>query len=153
MRSEPGFIVLIAAASVTFAWAGSAAADPCRAVPDRGPLPPMLKAGAQFAGPVVYVGDGDSLCVGVSSTPEGWVEVRLADFYAPELSEPSGRMAKDKLAKLALGRGVTCRVSGRSYDRVVATCILNGSSLGDALRAAGAPEGGRGLSWPVRAPR
>lgn len=39
---------------------------------------------------MVYIADGDSLCVEVSPGPAGWVEVRLADFYAPELSEPGG---------------------------------------------------------------
>src|SRR5690606_2502435 len=58
--------------------------------PDKGPMPTYLGRGASFAGPIVYVGDGDSLCVGVGSGPQAWVEVRLADFYAPELKYASG---------------------------------------------------------------
>lgn len=52
-------------------------ADPCKA-----PLP--AQAGVQFSGTVRYVGDGDSLCVGRTADPNTWIEVRLADFNAPE---------------------------------------------------------------------
>jgi len=58
-------------------------ADPCE-----GPLP--RTAGAEFSGVVRYVGDGDSLCVGNSSDPATWIEVRLADFNAPELHRDGG---------------------------------------------------------------
>ncbi len=40
--------------------ATAAKADPCKAIPDRGPMPSYLHRGAHFSGPVVYVGDGDS---------------------------------------------------------------------------------------------
>lgn len=70
-----------------------ALADPCT-----GPLP---KEGARFSGVVRYVGDGDGLCVGASSDPSTWIEVRLADFYAPELHDPGGAEAKAALARLA----------------------------------------------------
>jgi len=121
-----------------------AKADPCRAIPDRGPMPGYLRPGATFSGPVVYVGDGDSLCVAVGREQNGWVEVRLADFYAPELSEPGGPEAKLTLARLTRGQRVVCRAQRRSYDRVVAVCTLNGVSLARKLRAMGAREGGRG---------
>lgn len=134
----------------------SASADPCKAIPDRGPMPNYLPRGKQFSGPVVYVGDGDSLCVDVgprfpaSNTAAGtsWVEVRLADFYAPELHEPGGTEAKAALERIAKGRAVTCIADHRSYDRVVAACRLNGRDLGDLLRASGAREGGRGYRGP-----
>jgi hypothetical protein len=73
--------------------ATTAMADPCKAIPDQGPMPTYLQPGARFSGPVVYVGDGDSLCVGVGPQPDAWVEVRLADFTAPELNEPGGPQA------------------------------------------------------------
>jgi micrococcal nuclease len=126
------------------ALATPALADPCKAVPDAGPLPGYLSSGAEFSGPVTYVGDGDSLCVGVRAGPAGWVEVRLADFYAPEMSEAGGAEAKAVLQRLTQGRRITCVAERRSYDRVVARCLLNGLPLGDRLRAAGIPEGGRG---------
>jgi len=125
-------------------FGGVAFADPCTAIPDRGPMPAYLHRGAVFSGPVAYVGDGDGLCVAVGPTPDQWVEVRLADFYAPELSEPCGKEAKRALETLVMDKAVSCTAQKRSYDRVVAICRLNGQSLGDRLRRNGATEGGRG---------
>jgi hypothetical protein len=93
--------------------------------------------------------DGDGLCVGprVGEGPT-WIEVRLADFNAPELREPGGRAAKTTLSRLAMGREIECVAtpgrSGRvrSWDRVIAVCRIDGRTLGDLLRAAGVREGG-----------
>lgn len=122
----------------------SALADPCKAIPDKGPMPAYLAAGKIFSGPVVYIGDGDSLCVETSPGPNGWVEVRLEDFYAPELHEPGGPAAKQRVEGLVMGRRLVCKADHRSHDRVVAACRLNGRRLGDLLRQAGGEEGGRG---------
>ena len=122
----------------------AALADPCKAIPDRGPMPPQLAPGSRFAGPVAYVGDGDSLCVAIGQGQGAWVEVRLADFYAPELAAPGGRQAKAALERIAMGRRVECVAQHRSYDRVVSRCTLGGVSLGDRMRAAGVSEGGNG---------
>lgn len=121
-----------------------ALADPCKAIPDKGPAPGNLASGRTFSGPVTYVGDGDSLCVAVGPGPQNLVEVRVADFYAPELSTPEGPAAKRALERIAKDRQVTCTAGRQSYDRVVATCRLDGSSLGDLLRRAGVEEGGDG---------
>jgi micrococcal nuclease len=125
-------------------FATAAHADPCQAFPDRGPLPEYLRPGTQFAGPVVYVGDGDSVCIGVGPQPAGWVEVRLADFYAPELHSPGGEAAKATLVQLARGRRAVCVADHRSHDRIVARCLIGGRSLGDMMRTAGVREGGNG---------
>jgi len=114
----------------------SASADPCE-----GTLP---RAGTQFSGTVRYVGDGDSLCVGTTSEAKTWIEVRVADFYAPELHAPGGKAAKSALERIAMGKAVQCTAGKRSYDRVVATCTLSGSSVADLMRRAGVTEGGRG---------
>ena len=119
-------------------------ADPCKAIADRGPMPAYLTPGKAFSGPIVYIGDGDSLCVAIGQGPGAWVEVRLADFYAPELAAPGGREAKDTLDRIAMGKRVDCVAQHRSYDRVVSRCTLGGVSLGDRMRAAGASEGGNG---------
>jgi micrococcal nuclease len=121
-----------------------ALADPCKAIPDRGPLPSYLARGSAFSGPVVYVGDGDSLCVAVASGPENWVEVRVADFYAPELNTPEGKRAKATLERLVKGKRAVCRAEKRSYDRIVAHCEVGGRSIGQLMRRAGVAEGGRG---------
>lgn len=118
-------------------------ATPCaaRADPCTGPLP---RPGTAFTGPVRYVGDGDSLCVGPSADPSSWIEIRLADFYAPELHAAGGAQAKAALASITRGRTLDCVAGRRSYDRVVAQCRLDGVAISDRLRRAGAQEGGRG---------
>ncbi len=118
-----------------------AKADPCE-----GRLP--SRPGQTFSGIVRYVGDGDSLCVGTTADPNEWIEVRMADFDAPELNEPNGRRSRQILIDLSRGRSVICTAqrgrSGRvtSHDRVIATCRLGGQRLGDLLRARRAPTGG-----------
>lgn len=120
----------------------AALADPCE-----GRLP--SRAGEGFSGQARYVGDGDSLCVGRTSDPATWVEVRLSDFDAPELNRPGGREARDRLSRLVQGRALSCvAIRGRNgrvvvYDRVIAACRLNGLALGNLLRASGGREGGR----------
>jgi endonuclease YncB( thermonuclease family) len=133
--------VLIIAALAAAAFAAPARADPCEsALPSR--------AGIVFSGTVRYVGDGDSLCVGRTGNPAEWIEVRLADFNAPELHEPGGSASKQALERLVLGRPVSCTTkrgrSGRviSFDRVIARCRTGKANLGDLLRAAGIAEGG-----------
>ena len=73
-------------------------ADPCE-----GPLP--QRAGETFSGAVRYVGDGDSLCVGQSRDPGTWIEVRLADFHAPELNAAAGPAGKAALERFCAKRG------------------------------------------------
>jgi micrococcal nuclease len=134
----------ITGAALALMYVSSAHADPCKAIPDRGPLPAYLVRGARFEGPVTYVGDGDSLCVAVGNGSLNWVEVRLADFYAPELHASGGQAAKATLAEIAMGRHAVCVVGHRSYDRVVAQCLIDGVSIGDRMRTAGIGEGGNG---------
>jgi endonuclease YncB( thermonuclease family) len=135
---------LLPLAGLVFASAVAPAvahADPCE-----GRLP--AQAGAVFSGSVRYVGDGDSLCVGDSADPATWIEVRLADFDAPELHSPTGRADRDRLVRIAMGRRLQCVAErGRSgrvvvYDRVIARCRLAGRPVGELLRAAGGRPGG-----------
>lgn len=89
------------------------------------------------------------MCVGLGRDPSTWVEVRLADFYAPELHDPHGKEAKLALARITRGKRVSCVAQHRSYDRIVAACRIHGVSVGDAMRAAGIREGGRGHGYRV----
>lgn len=138
------------AALGVLAVASVAHADPCKAIPDRGPPPAWAKAGYVASGTVRYVADGDSLCVGSTSNPQSWVEIRIADFDAPELRSPDGPEAKRTLERIAQGRRVVCTAlrgkNGRvvSYDRLIAVCRINGASIGDLMRRAGVREGGNG---------
>lgn len=131
-------------AIVTAVAALPAQADPCKAISDKGPMPAYLSKGRTFSGPVTYVGDGDSLCVSVKPGAAGMVEVRIADFYAPELHGPGGREAKQALERVALAKRAVCTAQHRSYDRVVATCRIGGVSIADLMRREGISEGGNG---------
>jgi micrococcal nuclease len=119
-----------------FLAAGVAHADPCRA--------PLPRPGTRIEGPVRYVGDGDSLCIGSTADPGTWIEIRLADFYAPELHDQGGREARQALVRITQGRRIDCIADHRSYDRIVAACRLDGIALGELLRRAGVAQGGRG---------
>ncbi len=134
MKQGPLFVAVSIAATLSLST--TAKADPCEAA--------LPKPGVQFDGAVQYVGDGDSLCVGRSSDPKTWIEVRVADFYAPELHAPGGKQAKAMLERIALGKPIQCLAGKRSYDRVVAQCSVSGTLIADLMRRAGVPEGGHG---------
>ncbi|AYG66117.1 nuclease [Rhizobium sp. CCGE531] len=125
-------LLLLAGVLAFLCLVTSAFADPCEA-----PLP--AQAGVRFTGIVRYVGDGDGLCVGSTSDTNEWMEVRLADFDAPELHQPGGLVAKTTLERITLHREVTCTTergrSGRvvSFDRVIARCRIGTDSIGDLL--------------------
>lgn len=111
------------------------AGDPCKG---RLPAP-----GTKFDGEVRYVDDGDSICIGTSSSPNTWIEVRLDDFNAPGLKSPGGPDAKAALEELALGRSARCVAGKRFGDQVVAHCVLISQSIGYLMHRAGIREGGR----------
>ncbi len=134
------FVFGIGVFAVGLAWSPAASADPCE-----GALPAL---GARFADIVRYVGDGDSLCVGPKGRPDQWIEIRLGDFYAPELHARGGAAAKQRLEALVRGKVLACQAGRQSYDRVIGYCTLNGRPLGNLLRSRGAVEGGRGWRRP-----
>ena len=144
MRAKLTFVLAICLPLAALLVPGLSLADPCKAIPDRGPFPTYLKMGAKFSGPVVYIGDGDSMCVAVGEGAENWVEVRLEDFFAPELHEPGGKEAKAALEQIAMGRRVECTAGHRTYDRVTAVCEIGSQHISQLLRVAGVMEGGRG---------
>ena len=114
--------------------AGGARADPCE-----GALPAK---GTTFGGVVRYIVDGDGLCVGDKKDPDTWVEVRLADFNAPELKAAGGEDARAALKEIAMGRRAICVAGRKSYDRVVAACRIGNRPLGALMREKGIKEGG-----------
>ena len=138
-------LLLALAFGVGLIWAGPALADPCEAIPSDGPLPAYLSFGARFSGPVAFVIDGDSFCVAVGPGHDQWVEVRAADFFAPEIGEANGARAKAALERIALGKQAVCYANVRTYDRIAAQCSIGGQAIGDLMRRAGVAEGGRGL--------
>lgn len=146
IRRSQVLAIRIASGVLTLLLAtGTARADPCKA-----PLPPQ---GTAFSGVVRYIGDGDGFCLGPAGKPEQWIEVRLGDFYAPELHARGGAAAKRRLARLLLGKPLVCRAGRRSYDRVIGYCTLGGQPLGHLLRSGGGVQGGRGWKAAPDRPR
>jgi len=123
---------------------GLALADPCGADVTR------LREGQLLTGTVTYVGDGDSICLGSTHDPASWVEIRLENWFAPELHDPGGAEAKALMVSLAQGRPASCVIRrGRngqtySYDRAFATCTVGGQDLAASAQRAGGRQGGRG---------
>ena len=88
---------------------------------------------------VVSVHDGDTL----RAIDEQKVEhrVRLAGIDAPELGQPFGRVARDRLRELALRQQVAVQVHDRDrYGRDLATLEAGGQDLGRQLVT-------EGLAW------
>ena len=122
-------------AFILFVSTSAALADPCEA-----PLPP---ARTVFEGSARYIVDGDGLCISKSADPKTWVEVRLADFYAPELWEQGGQRARSALERIVRGKEIRCQARNRSYDRIVAECTVGGRSVAELMRQSGIAEGGK----------
>lgn len=117
-----------------------------RSVSAAGPAAqPAAPTSAILTARVTRIVDGDGLVL------KSGEEIRLGDFNAPERGQPGGSEAKAALSDIAYGETVDCtpcegaRRAGQctSYDRIIATCRLNGRRLGDLMRARGVREGGR----------
>lgn len=82
-----------------------------------------------WTAPATAVIDGDSFCLGE-------VEIRIARYSAPEWDQPGGAEARDRTGGiLAGGNPLTCTSRARSYDRVVADCLLaDGRDLAKTLK-------------------
>lgn len=140
MRMKPFLLGVILAAL----GGAIAHADPCEA-PVRG-----YPVGAVVSGSVRYVGDGDMLCVGATANPSSWVEVRLSNWFAPELNQAGGIAARDLLRERAMGRSARCVVErgrdGRTYnyDRLIARCAVGGRDIASLMYGQATTQGGRG---------
>jgi micrococcal nuclease len=72
-----------------------------------------------ISAPNAYVYDGDTIYL----WPHGAsVAIRLEGVDAEELNEPHGAAAKDAMKAIVRDHSLECVVSGRSYNRYVATC-------------------------------
>lgn len=71
--------------------------------------------------------DGDTLEV-------AGYRVRLNGVDAPEMrGDARGPVARAAMDDILMGREVVCDISGKSHDRVVGRCFLNGDDVGEAL--------------------
>ncbi len=100
-------------------------------------LAASASAGETLVGQVTHVTDGDTLWV----QPEAGGEarrLRMLGVDAPEICQADGLLARDLLARLALQRRVTARVSHYdSYGRGLATVSAEGQDLGAHMVRAG----------------
>lgn len=79
----------------------------------------------------IVVLDGDTIRVGSD-------RVRLRGLDAPELSEPEGQAAKQRLEELLRSGPVRVITRGRDvYDRLVADVFVNGQNVAEILKSEG----------------
>jgi endonuclease YncB( thermonuclease family) len=94
------------------------------------------RSGGQVSDRVDHVLSGDTLVVGATKIALRGIAVPEVEETAVE--EPAEDAAKRFLSNLVLGRVVTCVLTGeRAWDRIYATCTLDGKDLGQALVEAG----------------
>ena len=102
-------------------------------------LPGLLLAAEPVAWRVVSVHDGDT----VTALDAGNVQrkVRLTGIDAPEIGQPFGTKARDRLTALAKGKTVTIHSHGQDrYGRTLASVDIKGDDLAHRLVA-------DGLAW------
>ena len=74
----------------------------------------------------------------------GGVRVRVWGIQAPERYEPAGPASTRAMSRLIAGQALTCQPRGRSYERIVARCILpDGRDV-----AAEMVRQGQAVDWP-----
>jgi micrococcal nuclease len=81
--------------------------------------------------------DGDTLRCGDGT------RVRIWGIQAPERHHPEGPASTRALSRLIAGKVLTCQPRGKSYDRVVALCTVDGRDV-----AAEMVRQGQAADWP-----
>jgi endonuclease YncB( thermonuclease family) len=56
-------------------------------------------------------------------------KIRIHGIDAPEMDTQQGPASKVALAQILSGKVVVCEQNGTSYDRIVATCLLDGQDI------------------------
>lgn len=81
--------------------------------------------------------DGDTLRC------DGGLKIRLWGIQAPERDEPGGLAATRALADITHGQTLVCQRKGKSYDRIVARCLIGKRDVaGEMVRR------GHAVDWP-----
>ena len=113
--------------------------------------PPAGAADYDGSGRVAWVTDGDTFRLASGE------RIRIAGIDAPETHRDQARCAgevalglraKNRATRLLAGRDVMFHRIGRSYNRTVATVILDGHDLGTELVQVGVA-----ASWPRGRPK
>ncbi len=75
--------------------------------------------------------DGDTIRVGSE-------RIRLRSIDTPEMNEPNGPAAKERLEELLRGESPEIVPHGRDvYDRLVADVLVNGQDVAEILKSEG----------------
>lgn len=84
---------------------------------------------------VVSVIDGDTFRISPNWSFGGQTgdKIRVAGIEAPEINEPGGSEAKQKLEQLILGKQVEYKPIKLSFDRLLASVYLNGVDISTLL--------------------
>lgn len=100
---------------------------------------PLISAGAELQGRVVGVLDGDTVDVLVSEHDS--YRIRLAGIDAPERAQPFGKVAKQAMSDLVMGRDVRVEYEKRDrYGRIIGVVMAGGTDAGMGLIE-------QGLAW------
>jgi micrococcal nuclease len=92
---------------------------------------PAPVIGTEVHGPVLHVLDGNHLCVALGDTPDKWLEVELPDAGLVRAASHPDDNPRGALMSVAFARNITCRIVGRAEGRAIASCRLDGQSLGE----------------------
>jgi micrococcal nuclease len=119
--------IIIAGFALAVSATAAQASEICRA--------PAPAIGTEVHGPVLHVLDGNHLCVALGETPDQWLEIELPDAGLIRASSNPDGNPRGALMSVAFAQNVTCRIVDRAANGAVASCSLDGQSLGDlALR-------------------
>lgn len=100
---------------------------------------PLIAAGAELQGRVVGVVDGDTVDVLVAEHDS--YRIRLAGIDAPERAQPFGKVAKQAMSDLVMGRDVRVEYEKRDrYGRIVGVVMVGRTDAGLGLIQ-------QGLAW------
>jgi micrococcal nuclease len=120
-------VVIIAGFALAVSAGAAQASQACRA--------PAPAIGTEVHGPVLLVVDGNHLCVALGDTPDRWLEVELPNAGLTKASDNPGGNPRGALMSVAFARNITCRIVDHAGGCAIASCRLDGRSLGDlALR-------------------
>lgn len=97
----------------------------------------MKAAALAFLCVVGPIHDGDTF-----TCKEG-PRVRVWGVDAPELATEAGPASRRALTRLIAGKTLECEKKGRSYDRVVARCFVDGRDVAEEM-----VRGGFAADWP-----
>jgi hypothetical protein len=123
-------MIVTAAASLTASAADLRREAPSAEPPSTGAVActaPAPVLGEPFAGPVLHVFDGHTLCVAQGPTPSEWIRVKL------DLG--SGSDARSALMAAVFAKRVVCVAHRDARVEVVANCVVDGVPLNERLES------------------